>query len=156
MSPFNQLRVFAEQEGSCLRKLDKAVLGKLLGHAKCNIVEDVETMSNEIVDCYLLFESNMFIFPCKIIIKTCGTTTLLKLVPYLIDDAKKFSLVVKGVTYTHESFMFPNMQVEPHMSFHDETKVLDHYFGELGSASKHSVVLGNCPGKQFVYLWQCK
>lgn len=74
--------LFADPEGKGLRSLSKAQLDEFLGPAECTIVD---SLSNECVDSYVLSESSLFIFPYKIIIKTCGTTKLLLSIPVILE-----------------------------------------------------------------------
>ncbi|KAH0764625.1 hypothetical protein KY285_000496 [Solanum tuberosum] len=109
--------LFADPEGKGLRSLSKAQLDEFLGPAECTIVD---SLSNECVDSYVLSESSLFIFPYKIIIKTC----------------------VQAVKYTRGSFIFPGAQSFPHRHFSEEVAVLDSYFGNLSSGRK-AVILGS-------------
>lgn len=74
----------------------------------------------------------MFVFPHKIVLKTCGTTTLLKAVPYILELAKTrcgFDNVYR-LFYSRKSFMFPDKQPGPHRSWEEEVSYLDNHFGK--------------------------
>jgi S-adenosylmethionine decarboxylase len=79
----------------------------------------------------------MFVYPHKVILKTCGTTTLLYAVPKLLELAKEYCGFEKvwRVFYSRKAFMFPERQVGPHRSWEDEIEFLDKYF-DGGSSYK--------------------
>lgn len=116
-----------------LRSLSKDQLDEILTPAECTIVS---SLSNDLVDSYVLSESSLFVYPYKVIIKTCGTTKLLLSIPAILKLASILSLAVRSVRYTRGSFIFPGAQTFPHRSFSEEVAVLDSYFGKLGLASK--------------------
>lgn len=125
--------VFVDTHGKGLRALSKSQLDEILGPAECTIVS---SLSNDALDSYVLSESSLFVYPYKIIIKTCGTTKLLLSIPPILKLADSLSLAVRSVRYTRGSFMFPGAQSYPHRSFAEEVAVLDGYFGRLASGSK--------------------
>ncbi|PSS33611.1 S-adenosylmethionine decarboxylase beta chain like [Actinidia chinensis var. chinensis] len=125
--------IFADPGGNGLRSLSKAQLDGILKPAECTIVR---SLSNGEVDSYVLSESSLFVYPYKIIIKTCGTTKLLLSIPPILELADSLSLTVRFVRYTRGSFIFPGAQPFPHRNFGEEVVVLDHYFGKLSSGSK--------------------
>lgn len=131
---------FADPEGKGLRALSKIQLDEFLGPAECTIVS---SLSNEHVDSYVLSESSLFVYAYKIIIKTCGTTKLLKSIPPILKLADSLSLTVRSVRYTRGCFIFPGAQSYPHRSFSEEVSVLDSYFGKLGSGSKAYIMGGS-------------
>jgi len=99
-------------------------------------------VNNEHVDAYLLSESSMFVFPHKLILKTCGTTTLLNGLSELLRIAAEEAGFTSGgmevatpyrVFYSRKSFMFPDKQMHPHKSWKDEVDFLDEWFSN-GSA----------------------
>lgn len=139
---FLSLAFFADPEG-------KGQLDEFLGPAECTIVD---SLSNECVDSYVLSESSLFIYPCKIIIKTCGTIKLLLSIPAILKLADTLSLKVQAAKYTRGSFIFPGAQSFPHRHFSEEVAVLDSYFGNLSSGRK-AVILGSPdkPQKWHVY-----
>ncbi|KAK7740963.1 spermidine resistance protein [Cytospora paraplurivora] len=111
--------------------------------------EVLSVVSSEHMDAYLLSESSMFVFPHKLILKTCGTTTLLlglrrllriaavearfpfHNVPDLEDETAMASPF--RVFYSRKNFLFPDKQRGPHRSWNDEVKFLDNLF-DGGSA----------------------
>lgn len=146
---FYEPSIFLDPEGKGLRSLSRAQLDEILQPAECTIVS---TLSNEHVDSYVLSESSLFVYPYKIIIKTCGTTKLLCSIPPILKLAETLSLAVRSVRYSRGSFIFPGAQPFPHRSFVEEVAILDSYFGKLGSGSK-AYVMGNPqePQKWHVY-----
>ncbi|KAH6892929.1 S-adenosylmethionine decarboxylase [Thelonectria olida] len=118
----------------------------MLDMVNCKILSVLES---ENMDAYLLSESSMFVFPHKIILKTCGTTTLLLGLqrmlhiaavhagfPYhnasSINDIRAAATPYR-VFYSRKNFLFPDKQKGPHRSWKQEVKYLDDMF-EGGSA----------------------
>ena len=141
---FYEPSIFLDPEGKGLRSLSKSQLDEILQPAECTIVA---TLFNENVDSYVLSESSLFVYPYKIIIKTCGTTKLLLSIPPILKLAETLSLTVRSVRYTRGSFIFPGAQPFPHRSFVEEVAILDNYFGKLGLGSK-AYLLGKSEGPQ--------
>nr|BAP47514.1 S-adenosylmethionine decarboxylase [Gentiana triflora] len=134
---FFEPNMFSDPNGFGLRSLTKAQLDEILEPAECTIVA---SLSNKQLDSYVLSESSLFVYPYKIIMKTCGTTKLLLSIPVILKLAKSLSLDVKAVNYTRGSFIFPGAQSFPHRSFFEEASLLDGYFGNLGMRSKAFVM----------------
>ncbi|KAI1120069.1 S-adenosylmethionine decarboxylase [Nemania abortiva] len=118
----------------------------MLDMVNCKILSVLEA---EHVDAYLLSESSMFVFPHKLILKTCGTTTLLLGLRRLLriaaehagfpfyntkslDDIHTAASPYR-VFYSRKNFLFPDKQRGPHRSWKEEVKYLDDMF-EGGSA----------------------
>ncbi|TKY54656.1 S-adenosylmethionine decarboxylase proenzyme [Spatholobus suberectus] len=97
-----------------LRALTRVQLNSILEPACCTIVSH---LSNSELDSYVLSESSLFVYPFKIIIKTCGTTRLLLSIKPILDLAASLSLSVLAVKYSRGTFLFPNDQPAPHNSF---------------------------------------
>ncbi|KAE8719233.1 S-adenosylmethionine decarboxylase proenzyme [Hibiscus syriacus] len=130
-------------ERKSLRSLSREQLDEILTPAECTIVS---SLSNELVDSYVLSESSLFVYPFKIIIKTCGTTKLLLAIPPILKLAGSLSLTVKSVRYTRGSFIFPAAQPYPHRYFTEEVAILDSYFGKLSGS--RACVMGGSDEKQ--------
>ncbi|KAG1467504.1 hypothetical protein G6F56_004382 [Rhizopus delemar] len=110
-----------------LRTVDRALWDSMLATVKCTVLS---VMRNDHVDAYLLSESSMFVYPHKIILKTCGTTTLLKALPYILEIAKTRCAYgsVYRLFYSRKSFMFPDRQPDPHRSWEEEVYYLNNHF----------------------------
>lgn len=98
---------------------------KILKYAQCNILS---IKSNNYFDAYLLSESSLFVYSNKIIIKTCGTTTLLYIINPILELAKSINMKPQYVMYTHKNFIFPKNQIYPHRDFQEEVEYLNRYF----------------------------
>ncbi|KAF8401602.1 hypothetical protein HHK36_012548 [Tetracentron sinense] len=108
--------------GIGLRQLNFESLEEVLDAVQCTVVSAV---GNRYFDAYVLSESSLFVYPTKIIIKTCGTTQLLKSIPPLLGHASDMGLGLCACRYTRGSFIFPNAQPFPHTSFTDEVMCIE-------------------------------
>lgn len=131
--------LFTDPAGLGLRSLTRSQLDSVLDAASCTIVSQ---LSNSVFDSYVLSESSLFVYPHKIILKTCGTTKLLLSIDPILKLADSVGLTVSSVLYSRGTFNFPTAQVAPHRSFSEEVSYLNGYFGNLGSGS-HAYVLGD-------------
>ncbi|KAG9246419.1 putative S-adenosylmethionine decarboxylase proenzyme [Calycina marina] len=114
---------------------------EVLDMVNCKVLSIVES---EHVDAYLLSESSMFVFPHKLILKTCGTTTLLlglrRMLRIAAVDAGfpshnteslsdiKTAATPYRVFYSRKNFLFPDKQQGPHRSWKNEVSFLDDMF----------------------------
>ena len=74
----------------------------------------------------------MFVYPFELVLKTCGTTTLLACLDRLLEIGRGLGLTaVDYVFYSRKSFMFPDRQLYPHPDWNAEVDWLDRYFGFL-------------------------
>ncbi|KAK9472775.1 S-adenosylmethionine decarboxylase [Dipodascopsis tothii] len=118
-----------------LKSVSRPQWEEMLDLVHCKVLSVIDTPD---MDAYLLSESSMFVFPHKIILKTCGTTTLLQGLPRLLEIAKGQAGFPADrepwrVFYSRKNFMFPDKQPPPHRSWTDEVKCLDSHFSN-GSA----------------------
>ncbi|ERN07117.1 hypothetical protein AMTRI_Chr12g273700 [Amborella trichopoda] len=125
---FSEPPVFADPKGLGLRALSRAQIDEILDSARCTIVD---SLSNEFLDSYVLSESSFFVYPDKVILKTCGTTKLLLSIPLIVKHAGSLSLTPIFVKYSRGSFIFPGVQPAPHRSFSEEISMLDGHFSPL-------------------------
>lgn len=134
---------FADPNGLGLRALTRSQLDSILEPACCTIVDQ---LSNTEFDSYILSESSLFVYPFKIILKTCGTTKLLLSIPKILELAESIPLRVNSVRYSRGTFIFQNTQPAPHRSFSEEVSFLNSYFGSLTTGG-HAFVLGDTNGQ---------
>jgi S-adenosylmethionine decarboxylase len=118
----------------------------MLDLVNCKVLSVIES---DHVDAYLLSESSMFVFPHKVVLKTCGTTTLLWGLTRMLEIAAVeagFPYVAPQpgsgaapcatpyrVFYSRKNFLYPDQQRGPHRSWRDEVRYLDERF-QGGSA----------------------
>ncbi|KAL1991951.1 hypothetical protein VTN49DRAFT_5259 [Thermomyces lanuginosus] len=133
----------------------------MLDIVNCKVLSIVES---DDMDAYLLSESSMFVWRHKLILKTCGTTTLLSGLPRILEIAATYAGFPKStpptcrgltcaaapyrVFYSRKNFLFPDRQRGPHRSWRDEVKTLDQFFAN-GSA----YMIGKMNGEHwYLYL----
>lgn len=148
-------------EPTGLKAVNDAAWEGMLDLVNCKILSIVES---EDVDAYLLSESSMFVFPHKLILKTCGTTTLLWGLPRILEIAATLAGFPKStappsngiataaapyrVFYSRKNFQFPDRQRGPHRSWKDEVKAMDNLF--LGGSA---YMIGKMNGEHwYLYL----
>lgn len=121
--PEKKLEVFFSRPPSPagFRCFDEAVWSPILADARCSILH---CQPGACFDSYLLSESSLFVYPSRIIVKTCGTTTLILLLPKLLALAQRLGVSLEHVHYSHLRYKFPNLQVHPHTSFRTERDCL--------------------------------
>ncbi|XVF66341.1 hypothetical protein PTKIN_Ptkin10aG0027600 [Pterospermum kingtungense] len=129
-----------------LRLLDFDSLEQVLHAVQCTVVSAV---GNHFFDAYVLSESSLFVYPTKIIIKTCGTTQLLKSIRPLIHFANKLGLTLCDCRYTRGSFIFPKSQPFPHTNFKEEVIYIEENLPKSLCYRKASVM----PSKLPSYSW---
>lgn len=133
---------------------------EMLDLVNCKVLSVVES---EQLDAYLLSESSMFVFPHKLVLKTCGTTTLLLGLPRMLEIAAleagfphvkpdlKAGIAAAAtpyrVFYSRKNFLYPDQQRGPHRSWRDEVKYLDGRF--LGGSA---YMIGKMNGEHW-YLY---
>ena len=124
-----------------LKAVPQGAWKEMLDLVNCKVLSVVESRN---VDAYLLSESSMFVFPHKLVLKTCGTTTLLCGLPRMLEIAAleagfphvKANLPQSipaaatpyRIFYSRKNYLYPNQQRGPHRSWRDEVRYLDKMF----------------------------
>ncbi|KAJ3361828.1 AMP deaminase [Allomyces arbusculus] len=137
-----------DYERTGLRAIDRDTWQSMLDVVNCKILS---VIANEHADAYLLSESSLFVYPTHLILKTCGTTTLLLALPKIMQLASKHAGFTKvdKIFYSRKCFQFPEKQLWPHYSWDQEVDILDGMF-----ANGAAYVLGRTNADHW-YLWVC-
>ncbi|KAF8342309.1 S-adenosylmethionine decarboxylase [Cantharellus anzutake] len=119
---------------SGLRAIDRHDWENMLSVVKCKVLSMI---SGHEMDAYLLSESSFFVFPHKVILKTCGTTLNLLGLPRILEIAADGCGYrdVWRCFYSRKSFMFPERQHGPHREWKDEMDYLDNLFPKHNGAA---------------------
>ena len=137
----------AQADGLGLRALGRNILDELCSKCKCAIIHHDET---EFYDAYILSESSLFVFRDKVMIKTCGTTVPLEGVDFLVTQARVIGALPVDMTYTRSSFLFPDLQLQPHNDLNTELQYLSD-MNILGrKVPGKSSILGDSNGKYWL------
>ena len=140
----NVLPVSASPSG--LKAVKPSTWTEMLDLVHCRVLSVLES---DYMDAYLLSESSLFVFPHKIVLKTCGTTTLISGLPKLLEiaathagfphtpaneeEGKLAAATTHRVFYSRKNFIYPDQQKGPHRSWRSEVRALDRLF-RAGSA----------------------
>lgn len=96
--------------------------------------------STPALDAYLLSESSLFVFPHKMILKTCGTTTTLACLDEIFQAVRDVCVIkpeaisslvstnVHRIFYSRRCFMFPEKQIHVHKDWKHEVALLNRHF----------------------------
>lgn len=108
-----------------LRLLPRERWDSILKEAACSIMVEHR---GECIDAYVLSESSLFVMARKLIVKTCGTTTLLLLLPAVLAAVDELGMLVEWLSYSRKDFLYPERQRYPHRSTAEEVAFLRKYF----------------------------
>ena len=112
-----------------LLAVPRQVWETMLDLVHCKVLS---VLSYENLDTYVLSESSFFVYPHTLVLKTCGTTTLLDGLPRILEIVAELVPTVAPqparIFYSRRSFMFPDLQLHPHGSWTDEVAVLRRNF----------------------------
>jgi len=129
---------FQGAAGCSLRLAGRQAWDEVVKKAAATILDHI---SNEHFDSYILSESSLFVTDDKVIIKTCGTTTLLHTLSTLRDVAESVGMKMGFSTFTRKDLQRPGKQIHPHQSFDDEMLYFSNFFG-TSSGDVFGQVLG--------------
>jgi len=108
-----------------LRAVTEERWQQMLNYAKCTIISYSQ---NEYFDAYVLSESSLFVYPFKVMIKTCGTTSLLHCIPKMLEIATSCGLSVEFVMFSRKNYLFPQNQCGTHQLWNGEVNYLNNIF----------------------------
>ncbi|KAJ0403725.1 hypothetical protein P43SY_003030 [Pythium insidiosum] len=128
------------------RDVTREELDAMLDAGQCQILSKT---TNEHIDAYVLSESSLFVYSHKVVIKTCGTTTLLLTLPFIKKYADALGMEIEWASYSRKNYTFPEEQKYPHTSFQTEVSFLNGFFPD-GTAH----VLGPLNHDHwYIYVW---
>lgn len=112
--------------------------GRWTGVVKTCGAEIVSQKATAEIDAYLLSESSLFIWDDRILMITCGTTSLVKAVPGIIDIVSRENIAF--FFYERKNLMYPHLQTS---DFEMDVRYLSRYFSgksyRLGPANHDHV-----------------
>ena len=132
--PEKRLFVTFASNASCVNLrnvLQEDNIQHILATASCKVLS---VCRNTHFDAFLLSESSLFVADDRIMLKTCGTTTLLRALPIIIEAAAARNIVPDIITYSRVRFQHPELQPWPHTSFVDEVNYLDNTLRTHGAS----------------------
>lgn len=133
-----------------LRDLTRQQLDFLCEEAKCTILSKI---SSNYIDAYVLSESSLFVYKYRYIMKTCGTTTLLRCLDSLIKFADELGMSLWWVGYSRKNLNNPSAQHWPHSNFEDEITFLSSHPVLQARLNGSGHILGPVTGDHwFVYV----
>lgn len=103
------------------RELSREQLDAICASAKCTIMS---RKSNDHLDAYVLSESSLFVYSHKMILKTCGKTTLLRCLHHVLRMTAQLGLELEWLGYSRKNYTFPDDQIFPHSNFEQEFQYL--------------------------------
>ena len=97
-----QLQTIGGSSG--LRTVGSDEWSYILAAARCTIPS---MQTNSLCDALVLSELSLFVYDDGLMIKTCGTTSLLQILPRVLEIIYAQGAVVTHVRFTHSQLLFP-------------------------------------------------
>lgn len=118
-------RFLPETHQDGLHSLPDEVWENVVGSLNAQIVSKEK---NTYIKSYVLTESSLFVMKNRILLITCGTTTLLNSVPHILNAISAVRAELEWMSFMHKNYSFPWEQKGPHTSLADEHATLKKYF----------------------------
>nr|XP_032834179.1 S-adenosylmethionine decarboxylase proenzyme [Petromyzon marinus] len=114
-----------DSESGDLRQIPRHRLDELMKTIHCLIMSESHTDQH---DAYILSESSLFVSSRRVILKTCGSTLLLRALGPLLQLAESHAGLthIEEIFYSRKNFLKPSSQQFPHRSFQEEAAFLEH------------------------------
>jgi S-adenosylmethionine decarboxylase len=135
-------------ENGC-KLLHRASLDKICTAARCTILSEITSTHT---NAYVLSESSLFVSSHKIMLKTCGRTTLLQCLQELLELTVNVGLEVDWIGYSRKNYTFPKDQRFPHRSHDEEFEFLTHHPGLVGRQGSGHILGSATSDNVLVYL----
>jgi len=129
------------------RQIERDGLDAICAAARCTILTSV---TNAHLDAYVLSESSLFVYTHKMIIKTCGRTTLLRCLHSLLRLTGELGLEMEWIGYSRKNFSFPDDQYFPHTGMQDEFAYLKKHPSLDARLAGSGYVLGPITGDHWL------
>lgn len=121
------------------RELSRHALDAICAAARCTIMSSI---TNPHLDAYVLSESSLFVYSHKIVLKTCGKTTLLHSLRVLLKYTGELGMELEWLGYSRKNYTFPDDQRFPHSSFQEEFSYLKKHPHLEARLSGNGYILG--------------
>uniref|UniRef100_A0A8D1A3D0 adenosylmethionine decarboxylase n=1 Tax=Sus scrofa TaxID=9823 RepID=A0A8D1A3D0_PIG len=110
-----------------LRATPRSKWDLLMKDVQCSIISVTKTDKQE---AYVFSASSMFVSKRRFILKTCGTTLLMKALVPLLKLARDYSGFdsIQSFFYSRKNFTEPSHQGYPHQNFQEEIEFLNAIF----------------------------
>lgn len=118
-------------DGNGLLQIPRKEWESALDLVKCKVLS---VLVHPKVHAYVLSESSLFVYPSHLVLKTCGTTTLIAGLSRLIEIVAHFTPITGIVPaftasfYSRRSYFKPEKQYHPHGCWSQEVSLLKKYF----------------------------
>lgn len=103
-------------------------------------IKIISSLSNKVMDAYVLSESSLFIWDHRVLIITCGQSKLINSIEYILKTINKKN--IEFLIYERKNEYFP---LEQHTSFKEDVKTLNKYnAGQaflLGELDEHHMLM---------------
>mmetsp|Transcript_5130 Transcript_5130/g.7093 ORF Transcript_5130/g.7093 Transcript_5130/m.7093 type:complete len:401 (-) Transcript_5130:36-1238(-) len=129
------------------RAFSRRQLDDICTQARCTILSQI---SNAYLDAYVLSESSLFVYPHKFVIKTCGTTTLLRCIERVLKFAADQGLELEWLGYSRKNYTFPDGQPFPHSNFEQELNYINSHSSLSARLDGSGYTLGPTTGDHWL------
>jgi len=113
--------------GKGFRAAPRETWDEVVGSLNAKIVSHV---GNDNIDSYVLTESSLFVMANRVVLITCGTTTLLNALHKVMAVVEELNYEVEWASFMRKNFTFPLEQIGPHTNVESEIAEFNKVFAK--------------------------